>query len=36
MLRRADVFYDSPVTQRLVNTGDKPIHNLIVELKEKA
>jgi beta-alanine degradation protein BauB len=28
-----DVFYSGPVTHKIVNTGDKPIHNLIVELK---
>lgn len=29
-----DVFYSGPVTHRIMNTGDTPIHNLIVELKE--
>ena|SRR5471030_2875339 len=28
-----DVFYSGPVTHRIVNTGNQPIHNLIVELK---
>ena len=28
-----DVFYNGPVTHKIVNTGDTPIHNLIVELK---
>jgi quercetin dioxygenase-like cupin family protein len=31
--KAADVFYSGPVTHRIVNTGDTPIHNLIVELK---
>ena len=29
-----DVFYSGPVTHRIVNTGNTPIHNLIVELKD--
>lgn len=29
-----DVFYSGPVTHKIVNTGDTPIHNLIVELKK--
>jgi hypothetical protein len=29
-----DVFYGGPITYRIVNTGQTPIHNLIVELKE--
>jgi quercetin dioxygenase-like cupin family protein len=29
-----DVFYNGPVTHRIVNTGKTPIHNLIVELKD--
>jgi len=29
-----DVFYSGPVTHRIANTGETPIHNLIVELKE--
>ena len=29
-----DVFYNGPVTHQIVNTGNKPIHNLIVELKK--
>jgi quercetin dioxygenase-like cupin family protein len=29
-----DVFYNGPVTHRIVNTGNTPIHNLIVELKD--
>lgn len=29
-----DVFYSGPVTHRIVNTGNTPIHNLIIELKE--
>ena len=28
-----DVFYSGPVTHKIVNTGNTPIHNLIVELK---
>ena len=29
-----DVFYSGPVTHKIVNTGNTPIHNLIVELKK--
>jgi len=29
-----DVFYSGPATHQIVNTGDTPIHNLIVELKK--
>jgi len=29
-----DVFYNGPVTHRIMNTGTTPIHNLIVELTE--
>jgi hypothetical protein len=29
-----DVFYNGPVTHKIVNTGSTPIHNLIVELKK--
>jgi beta-alanine degradation protein BauB len=29
-----DVFYNGPVTHKIVNTGKTPIHNLIVELKK--
>lgn len=29
-----DVFYNGPVTHRVMNTGTRPIHNLIVELKK--
>ena len=29
-----DVFYNGPVTHKIVNTGNTPIHNLIVELKK--
>ena len=29
-----DVFYNAPVTHKIVNTGNNPIHNLIVELKK--
>ena len=29
-----EVFYNGPVTHRIVNTGNTPIHNLIVELKK--
>ena len=32
--KAGEVFYSGPVTHRIVNTGDTPIHNLIVELKE--
>lgn len=32
--RAGDVFYGAPVTHRITNTGNVPIHNLIVELKE--
>jgi len=31
-----DVFYNGPVTHKIVNTGTTPIHNLIVELREPA
>ena len=30
-----DVFYSRPVTHRITNTGTTPIHNLIVELRDK-
>ncbi|HKQ74633.1 MAG TPA: hypothetical protein VJ810_13160 [Blastocatellia bacterium] len=29
-----EVFYSGPVTHKIVNTGNTPIHNLIVELKK--
>jgi hypothetical protein len=29
-----DVFYSGPATHQIVNTGNTPIHNLIVELKK--
>jgi quercetin dioxygenase-like cupin family protein len=29
-----DIFYSGPVTHKIVNTGNTPIHNLIVELKK--
>ncbi len=29
-----EVFYNAPVTHKIVNTGNTPIHNLIVELKK--
>ena len=29
-----DVFYNGPVTHKVVNTCNNPIHNLIVELKK--
>ena len=29
-----DVFYNGPNTHMVVNTGNTPIHNLIVELKK--
>jgi mannose-6-phosphate isomerase-like protein (cupin superfamily) len=29
-----EVFYNGPVTHKIVNTGRTPIHNLIVELKK--
>lgn len=29
-----DVFYNRPTTHKIVNTGNTPIHNLIVELKK--
>ena len=29
-----DVFYSGPATHKIVNTGNTPIHNLIVELKK--
>lgn len=32
--KAGDVFYNGPVTHRIVNTGKTPIHNLIVELTE--
>lgn len=32
--KAGDVFYNGPVTHKIVNTGKTPIHNLIVELKE--
>jgi quercetin dioxygenase-like cupin family protein len=32
--KTGDVFYSGPVTHRIANTGDTPIHNLIIELKE--
>jgi len=32
--KSGDVFYNGPVTHRIVNTGNTPIHNLIVELKK--
>ena len=34
--KTGDVFYNGPVTHRIVNTGKTPIHNLIVELRETA
>ena len=35
LVRKAGhVFYNGPVTHKIVNTGDTPIHNLIVELSE--
>jgi len=32
--KAGDVFYSGPVTHRIANTGETPIHNLIVELTE--
>ena len=32
--KAGDVFYNGPVTHRIVNTSKTPIHNLIVELKD--
>ncbi len=32
--RPGGVFYSGPVTYKVVNTGAKPVHNLIVELKK--
>jgi hypothetical protein len=32
--KAGDVFYSGPVTHKIVNTGDTPIHNLIIELTE--
>ena len=32
--KAGEVFYNGPVTHKIVNTGETPIHNLIVELKE--
>jgi hypothetical protein len=32
--KAGDVFYNEPVTHKIVNTGNTPIHNLIVELKD--
>jgi hypothetical protein len=32
--KAGDVFYSGPVTHQIGNTGETPIHNLIVELKE--
>lgn len=29
-----EVFYNGPTTHKIMNTGKKPIHNLIVELKK--
>ena len=29
-----DVFYNGPVTHWIANTGQTPIHNLIVELRD--
>jgi quercetin dioxygenase-like cupin family protein len=34
--KKGDVFFNEPVTHRIVNTGTTPIHNLIVELKASA
>jgi len=31
-----DVFYSGPVTHQIMNIGETPIHNLIVELKTVA
>ena len=32
--RAGDVFYSGPVVHRITNTGETPIHNLIVELRD--
>ena len=32
--KQGEVFYNGPVTHKIVNTGSTPIHNLIVELKK--
>jgi mannose-6-phosphate isomerase-like protein (cupin superfamily) len=31
-----EVFYNGPTTHKIANTGNTPIHNLIVELKKVA
>jgi hypothetical protein len=32
--KSGEVFYNGPVTHKIMNTGSTPIHNLIVELKK--
>jgi uncharacterized membrane protein len=32
--KAGEVFYNEAVTHKIVNTGNAPIHNVIVELKE--